>query len=158
MSNSSVRRVVTGHDSDGMSVIVLDDEPAATALGSGESSRALVEVWATIAKNAAGPDVETREDKTAGMLGPYASEIRVVDMPPGSRREMHRTDTIDYGIVVAGEVHLVLDRGEALLRCGDIVVQRGTSHSWHNRSADLARVVFVNIAGHVTDHERCPGV
>jgi quercetin dioxygenase-like cupin family protein len=153
-----VRRVVTGHDDEDMSIIVLDDEPTVTPLGNDESSRVLVEVWATIANDAVGPSFDMRKDAHPGELGPNASEIRVVDMPPGSRREMHRTDTIDYGIVIAGEVHLILERSETLLRCGDIVIQRGTSHSWHNKSADVARVVFVNMRGQVTDHERCPHV
>lgn len=149
-----VRRVVTGHDGDGKSVIVLDDEPIATALGNGETSRMLTAVWATIAKGASHTSFEVRDNR----LGPNATEIRVVDMPPGSLREMHQTDTIDYGIVLAGEIHLILERGETLLRCGDFVIQRGTVHSWHNRSVDVARLIFVNISGHITDHERSPNI
>lgn len=152
------RRVVTGHDVEGRSVIVLDDEPAARPLGDGENGRVIVDVWATIANSADTPSFEKRHHAHPGKLGLNASEIRVVDMPPGSRRELHRTDTIDYGIVLAGEVHLILERAETLLRCGDIVVQRGTSHSWHNRSANAVRLVFVNLRGQATDYERCPDV
>lgn len=126
------RRVVTGHDSNGRSIIALDDTP--------EDRREAIEVWATVASAAE----------------PSASEFRVVDMPAGSRREMHRTDTVDYGIVLAGEVHLVLEQEETLLRTGDVVVQRGTSHAWHNRSASDARMAFVNLSGQVTDEGRCP--
>ena len=78
--------------------------------------------------------------------------------PAGSRREMHRTDTVDYGIVLAGEVYLLLEREETLLRTGDVVVQVGTNHAWHNRSGGVARMAFVNVSGQVTDAQRCPEV
>ncbi len=140
----TLRRVVTGHDSDGKSIIALDDTPAAAALGGTEDRRELIEVWATVAKPTA--------------ADPGASEFRVVDMPAGSRREMHRTDTVDYAIVLAGEVYLLLEQQETLLRTGDVVVQRGTYHAWHNRSDRVARMAFINLSGQVTDDERCPEV
>ncbi len=56
---------------------------------------------------------------------------------------MHRTETIDYGIVLEGELTLVLDRGETTVRAGDIVVQQGTNHAWANRSGQRCRVAFV---------------
>ncbi|MDX2707725.1 cupin domain-containing protein [Streptomyces sp. PA03-6a] len=64
---------------------------------------------------------------------------------------MHRTQTIDYGIVVEGELTLVLDEGETVVRTGDIVIQRGTNHAWTNRSAANCRVAFVLIDGQYTD-------
>ncbi|MEU6147702.1 cupin domain-containing protein [Streptomyces sp. NPDC047081] len=64
---------------------------------------------------------------------------------------MHRTQTIDYGIVIEGELTLVLDDGETTLRAGDIVIQRGTNHAWANRSAANCRVAFVLIDGQYTD-------
>ena len=140
----TLRRVVTGHDADGKSIIVRDDQPAAAALGGPADRRVLSEVWATHSEPAA--------------LEPSASEFRVVDLPAGSQREMHRTDTVDYGIVLAGEVHLILERAETLLRTGDVVVQRGTSHAWHNRSERVARMAFINLSGQVTDASRCPEV
>lgn len=60
---------------------------------------------------------------------------------------MHRTQTVDYGIVIEGELTLVLDRGETTVRAGDIVIQRGTSHAWANRSTTNCRVAFVLIDG-----------
>lgn len=60
---------------------------------------------------------------------------------------MHRTETIDYGIVLEGEIVLILDRGETLVRAGDIVVQRGTNHAWSNRSDRTCRIAFVLIDG-----------
>ena len=58
---------------------------------------------------------------------------------------MHRTRTIDYGIVLEGEVVLILSDSETTMRKGDVVVQRGTDHAWENRSGEVARMVFVLI-------------
>ena len=60
---------------------------------------------------------------------------------------MHRTETIDYGIVIEGEITLIVDRGEAPLKPGDVVVQRGTNHAWANRSGKMARMVFILLDG-----------
>jgi hypothetical protein len=64
---------------------------------------------------------------------------------------MHRTETIDYGIVLEGEITLLVDEGETTVRAGDIVVQRGTNHSWANRSGQNCRVAFILIDGEFTD-------
>jgi mannose-6-phosphate isomerase-like protein (cupin superfamily) len=60
---------------------------------------------------------------------------------------MHRTESVDYGIVIEGEITLIVDQGESLLRAGDVVVQRGTNHAWANRSGKMARMVFVLLDG-----------
>ena len=60
---------------------------------------------------------------------------------------MHTTDTIDYAIVLAGELYAVMDDGEELMRAGDVLVQRGTNHAWSNRSGETARIAFVLIDG-----------
>jgi len=156
-----IRRVVTGTDADGCSVIVLDDNPPAVPDGSGEGARTIVEVWSTVSTSTATPHShpsppEKRPATTS--LGPNATEIRVVEMPPGCRREMHRTETVDYGLVLCGELTVVLDRGETVLRPGDIIVQWGTNHLWHNRSDAPTRIAFVNMSGQTTDRDRCPGV
>ncbi len=64
---------------------------------------------------------------------------------------MHRTETIDYGIVLEGEVTLILDIGETVVRAGDIVVQRGTNHGWANRSGRTCRIAFILIDGRFED-------
>lgn len=64
---------------------------------------------------------------------------------------MHRTQTLDYGIVIEGELTLVLDRGETTVRAGDIIIQRGTNHAWANRTDKNCRVAFVLIDGQFTD-------
>ena len=60
---------------------------------------------------------------------------------------MHRTETVDYGIVLEGEVFLLLDDSEVRVQAGDVVIQRGTDHAWENRSDKLARVAFILVDG-----------
>jgi quercetin dioxygenase-like cupin family protein len=68
---------------------------------------------------------------------------------------MHRTESVDYGIVLAGEVHLVLDDGsETRLQPGDVVVQRGTEHAWVNRKDSVAQMAFILIDGKFTEELR----
>jgi len=64
---------------------------------------------------------------------------------------MHKTRSIDYGIVLEGEVTLIVDEGETVVRAGDIVVQRGTNHGWANRSGRNCRIAFILIDGAYTD-------
>ncbi|MEI9810258.1 MAG: cupin domain-containing protein [Bacteroidota bacterium] len=64
---------------------------------------------------------------------------------------MHRTKTVDYGIVLEGEITLVLDQEETTIYPGDIVVQNGTNHAWANRSDKICRMVFILIDGELTD-------
>ena len=67
--------------------------------------------------------------------------------PGGPHPLMHRTESVDYGIVLEGEITLVLDDLEVTVRAGDVVVQRGTNHAWSNRSGKLCRVAFILIDG-----------
>jgi hypothetical protein len=60
---------------------------------------------------------------------------------------MHRTETVDYGIMLEGELTLIMDAGETVIRRGDIVIQRGTNHGWANRSGKPCRIAFVLIDG-----------
>ena len=60
---------------------------------------------------------------------------------------MHRTETLDYGIILSGEIYLIVDKGEILCRQGDIVIQRGTNHAWANRSDQMCRIAFILIDG-----------
>jgi len=60
---------------------------------------------------------------------------------------MHKTETVDYGIVLSGEIYLVLDESETLLKAGDVVVQLGTNHAWSNRSNGYCRMAFILVDG-----------
>jgi quercetin dioxygenase-like cupin family protein len=156
------RRVVTGHDTGGRSVFASDEPvPAAHATPGGTL---FYELWATDAAPApinagpanagpggAGPGGAAAPDPAGGpprvAPAPNGATLRINEMPPGASSPMHRTRTVDYGIVLDGEVVLVLDDSETVLRAGDVVVQRGTSHRWENRSDAPARVAFILIDG-----------
>src|SRR6185295_854656 len=92
---------------------------------------------------------EEVEDLGARIIGtaPPANGTRfaVIDFPPGSKPHMHRTETIDYVIVIEGEIEMDMDASTVKLKAGDIMVQRGTNHAWANRSDKRARVAFVLI-------------
>ena len=64
---------------------------------------------------------------------------------------MHRTETVDYGIVLEGELVLILDEGETVCRPGDIIIQRGTNHGWANRTDRNCRIAFILIDGQFED-------
>jgi quercetin dioxygenase-like cupin family protein len=88
-------------------------------------------------------------------MPPAGHLIRVIDVYPpqmgGKRTVMHRTRTLDYAIVIEGEVVLVLEDSEVLLKQSDVVVQRGTNHAWENRSEKMARMVFFHIDAKFSD-------
>ena len=69
------------------------------------------------------------------------------DQRAGVHPGMHKTDTVDYAIVLQGEIHAVMDEGETLMRAGDVLIQRGTNHAWANRSDQMVRICFVLIDG-----------
>jgi quercetin dioxygenase-like cupin family protein len=80
-----------------------------------------------------------------GITIPGGTVLRLVDMKPGVLSPMHRTVSLDYGVVLEGEVELVLDSGEVrLLKRGDLAIQRGTNHAWRNASkTSWARMLYV---------------
>lgn len=93
-------------------------------------------------------DLRTYEqylENKPGVMIPNGTVCRIVDMRPGATSPMHRTVSLDYGVVLEGEVVLVLDSGEEkLLRRGDVAVQRGTNHAWKNNSqSSWARMLYV---------------
>lgn len=80
-----------------------------------------------------------------GIVVPGGSVLRIVDMRPGADSPMHRTVSIDYGVVLEGEIELVLDSGESrIMKRGDVSIQRGTNHLWRNRSkTEWGRMLYV---------------
>lgn len=181
MSNS-FRRVVTGHDAHGNSIIVSDAAPERVQRVGGDTGPVFFEVWNT-RETPARIDRHSGEPPEQGLvLAPpgNGTRIRVLDIPPDSEDMktidpatarahfasigaagasthkagasashpfMHRTETIDYGIVLEGELVLIVDKGETTVRAGDIVIQRGTNHAWANRSTKNCRIAFILIDG-----------
>jgi len=144
------RRVVTGHDESGVSVFA-SDGPVPVVRTAPDGAR-FYEVWSTEAIPVPIPADEPDPTLTAVTVPPVpgGTKIRVNEFPPGVVSPVHRTQSVDYGIVLDGEVVLVLDDSETVLQAGDVVVQRGTSHRWENRSADTARMAFILVDGAFT--------
>src|SRR5215472_4355645 len=170
----SVRRVVTGHDIDGRSTFLID-APTPHVFQRTKGSAIVHELWETArtpADNRGNADVIARGHRLAPPQN--GSVFRVIEYPPDSERlaafaheeklpddgsgraqasdrnnprhaGFHKTATIDYAIVLSGEIYAMMDDGQVLLKAGDVLVQRGTNHAWSNRSDATAVVAFVLI-------------
>jgi len=168
-----IRRVVTGHDARGRSVILSDGPSPHVLTIPGRTDFALTNLWITDgapASNAGSADAAARpvvlEPPRNGTI------FRIVEFPPdrapgGFDRAaafkamgaghamdpdaarhpgMHKTDTVDYALVLSGEIWALMDDGETLLRTGDTLVQRGTNHAWSNRSDQPCLVAFILVS------------
>jgi len=164
-----VRRVLTGHDADGKSTIIADGFAANMKELPPGSGLAVTELWETSvpADNAGKADAGNRKVR----LEPpeHGTLFRIVEFPPDAQWQnrtdardwakaldathapdrsssdpmMHRTRTVDYIVVLKGEIHAILDKGETLLRPGDVFIQRGTNHSWSVRGNEPCIVAVV---------------
>jgi mannose-6-phosphate isomerase-like protein (cupin superfamily) len=168
-----VRRVLTGHDADGKSTFIADGLAPNVKEMASMPGLALTDLWETRgapASNAGDADAATRPVRLEPPKN--GSILRIVEFPPDSQWRgradaraafgsigaghaadkrssdpmMHRTSTVDYIIVLKGEIHAVMEKGETLLRAGDILVQRGTNHSWSVRGSEpcIVAAVLVN--------------
>jgi quercetin dioxygenase-like cupin family protein len=153
-----VRRVVTGHAPDGHSAVSTDGAvPVVQRNYSGVPDLHFFEIWRThggLPQIGNGPDPTIGGELRLASAG-EGTTFRVVDFPAGRFvSPMHRTESIDYGIVLFGRMYLVLTDSEIALEPGDIVIQRGTDHAWANRSDEPARMAFILIAGRFSDEIR----
>jgi hypothetical protein len=176
MELPDIRRVVAGDDAKGQSHIIEDARATSIRMVPARPGYRAVNVWRTEQTPAkiTAPDSTTAHQ---GILPPRNGTIlRIIDFPPepqdegelkrqldstfggiykdalhdrrpGKHPGMHRTETVDYAIVIEGEIWAVMDEGETLLRAGDVLIQRGTNHAWANRSDRTARIAFVLIDG-----------
>jgi mannose-6-phosphate isomerase-like protein (cupin superfamily) len=174
-----VRRVVTGHDERGKAIVSMDGDPP-HVITSAIPGEYFTEVWKTFQSPAlidSGEDTTLGPRKMSPHK--MGSAVRLVQIPPESGKPMddearkahfaslgspeasmgsgpsrhplmHRTETIDYGVVLEGELTLILDDSEVDLKPGDIVVQRGTNHAWSNRSGKPCRILFILLDGAYT--------
>lgn len=148
MSSSAhppVRRVVTGHDERGRAILKSDVTFEPQLIPSGDAAMALL--WTTATVPADNNDETDGRERAAGTTLTGGSVIRIVDMLPRQASPMHRSNSIDYGIVLSGRIELEVDDGVVTeLGPGDVVVQRGTVHLWRNPSdSEVCRIVFVLI-------------
>ena len=167
------RRFVTGHDTQGKSVFVMEGPaPAVREVRAGGT--VVTELWETRETPADNSGAEEVTDHPMRLPPPkHGSTFRIVEYPPDSVRlaalkqgsaehdagrdgyerdyahsrhpGFHKTDTTDYAIVLDGEIYALMDVGERLMQAGDVLVQRGTNHAWSNRTDKPVRVAFVLI-------------
>lgn len=150
-----VQRVVTGHDARGLAVFRSEDVSPTRMIPSGDAAFLLI--WTTAAVPADNNDETDGRDREAGLTLEGGSVIRIVDMLPGRASPMHRTNSIDYGIVIEGEIELELDSGEKrTIQRGGVIVQRGTNHLWRNTSDKVCRIAFVLIEAPAYLHDGQP--
>jgi len=164
-----VRRIVTGVNEAGRSYIVSDTELPTGDITAGQPMR--VGLWRTDSAPASNTTEDPVPDGVLTKIAPPnrgGTVIRITEVPPAAAHPynpddlksrgakttpdrsaknagFHATDTIDYAVCLEGEVWAVLDEGETLMRAGDVLIQRGTYHAWHNRSDRVARMLFVLI-------------
>jgi len=138
------RRIVTGHDAKGRAVILFDS--AAPNVKHRPSGLVSTLLWTTDESPA---ETARSDDRSAREVGipppPRGSIFRIVDFPPGAKGEMHRTRSIDYAVVIEGEIDMLLPKGEVRLRAGDVLVQQATDHAWENRGGKNCRIAFILI-------------
>jgi quercetin dioxygenase-like cupin family protein len=141
-----LRRVVTGHDASGRAIVTID-----------EVSRNVVSprpgVSACVAWTSEGFPVDNdgEADEAARQTGTTHADgtvVRVIEFAPGNAPRNHRTDSIDYAIIMSGEIDMDLDGTNVHLTAGDVIVQRGTIHNWINRGTEPCVIGFVLIAAH----------
>jgi hypothetical protein len=172
-----IRRIVTADDATGRSRIAEDASAKAIRTVPDRPGYRSVNVWRTEAAPAPIEAPDTAEQHKGILPpGNGGSILRIIDFPPeladpverkrqiqatfggmfsdahhdkreGAHPGMHRTHTVDYAILLEGEIWAVMDEGETLMRAGDVLVQRGTNHAWANRSNRTARIAFVLIDG-----------
>ena len=144
-TGTPLRRVVTGHNAASVANVLTDTlvPPQST----GRSDAIVHAVWNTGEMPADIAIGETIVDRGAlphrTPPPPNGTRLTIIDYPPGNRGQMHRTETLDYVIVMAGEIDMELDDSTVTLKAGDVLIQRGTNHGWFNRGTETARVAFV---------------
>ena len=138
MPAPEIRRVVTGHNAEGLAIVALDE----TVQG-----EVVTQVWGTTKQPSDNVSDWDYGVSQPGPTIPTGSALRIVDINPGYRSAMHRTNSVDYVFILAGELEMELDGGELVhLKTGDIVIQRGTNHAWENKSNGVCRLASVLMA------------
>ena len=146
-----VRRIVTGHDANGKAVVASDERLTAVSRRIGTHITGC-EIWSTDRmpvdnSEAAGAAQRAGFVKRYNYVGTgEGTTFRVTEWAPGHARFTHRTETVDYAILLSGEIDLELENGAVVhLKPGDVVVQRGTTHTWVNRGSVPAVTAFILI-------------
>ena len=138
-----LRRIVTGHDANGRAVVKIDE--ISNKLSSNRPGATACVVWTSESfpvDNSGDTDEGLRKVGTTLKNG---TVFRVIEFAPGVSPRVHRTDSIDYAVVISGEIDMELDDSVVHLKAGDVLVQRGTIHNWLNRGSEPCVMAFVLI-------------
>jgi quercetin dioxygenase-like cupin family protein len=145
MAHKPIRRVITGHDGNSVAKIIREGTAMNTKLPREGVASTLM--WCSDAMPAdisIGDKVEDMGARILGTAPPQnGSRFIVMEFAPDITSEMHRTETIDYIVMLSGEIEMDMDDSTVKLRAGDIMVQRGTNHAWVNRGKEPARLAIV---------------
>jgi quercetin dioxygenase-like cupin family protein len=139
-----IRRVVTGHDASGRAVVKIDE--VAKNLVSSRPGATTCVVWTTESFPVDNTGEEDAGLRKTGTTLDNGTVFRILELAPGVTPRNHRTDSIDYAVVMSGEVDMELDDTKVHLQAGDVLVQRGTIHNWVNRGTEPCVIAFVLIA------------
>ena len=138
-----VRRVVTGHDATGRAVVKID-EVSKNVISTRPGQSACV-VWTTETFPVDNTGDADQGPRQVGTTLKNGTVFRIVEFGPGVAPRNHRTDSIDYAVVMSGEIDMELSDSVVRLKAGDVLVQRGTIHNWVNRSSEPCVIAFVLI-------------
>jgi quercetin dioxygenase-like cupin family protein len=138
-----VRRVITGHDANAKAVVMIDevvDNPKV-----GRPGALVSPVWVTEGFPVDNDGDEDAARRKTGTTVPNGTACRVIEFKPGVQARNHRTSSIDYAIVISGEIDMEMDGALVHLKAGDVLVQRGTIHNWINNGSESCVIAFVLI-------------
>jgi quercetin dioxygenase-like cupin family protein len=138
-----VRRVVTGHDANGRAVVTIDEVSKNVMSNRPGASSSVVWTTESFPVNNTGKDDDA--SRKVGTTLKNGTVFRVIEFAPGVSPRNHRTDSIDYAVVISGEIDMELDNSSVHLKAGDVLVQRGTIHNWINRGSEPCVMAFVLI-------------
>ena len=148
MGYPKIRRVITGHDAAGKAIVKIDE--VSSHYREGRPGALVCNVWTTDtlpADNSGQADNGQREGKFTMIEN--GSVFRIIEFKPGVQERIHRTDTVDYIVVMSGEIDMELEAGEEVhLNAGDVMVQRGTVHNWINRGTESCVLAVILIHAH----------
>ena len=141
-----IRRVVTGHDANGKAVVTID-EMSKNVISNRPGAQSTV-IWKTEGFPVDNNNDEDTSAVPGGTSHGNGTVFRVVHYAPGVSARNHRTDSIDYAVVISGAIEMELDGTVAHLKAGDVLVQRGTIHNWVNRGTEPCVIAFALIGAH----------
>jgi quercetin dioxygenase-like cupin family protein len=140
----NIRRVVTGHDDQGRAKVLIDETVKNVAA---QRPGALYSViWSTEGFPINNDGDDDPSGKKIGTTVSSGTVFRVVSFGPGVAPRNHRTDSIDYAVVMSGEIDMELDVGQVHLKAGDVLVQRGTIHNWVNKGTQPCVIAFTLVS------------